>query len=67
VACSLCVSCEWVGHVEQGSVTCYFQVVRDSLERATVSLAANRHDIAEPGTGDFATIDLLVNLAQKHG
>eukprot|EP00878_Enallax_costatus_P011766 GHUV01012282.1.p1 GENE.GHUV01012282.1~~GHUV01012282.1.p1 ORF type:complete len:518 (+),score=113.09 GHUV01012282.1:1083-2636(+) len=43
------------------------QEVRDSLQRAAVSLAANRHDTAEPTTGDFATIDLLVDLAQKHG
>eukprot|EP00775_Hariotina_reticulata_P003264 gene3264-3542_t len=43
------------------------QELRDSLERATVSVAANRHDTAEPDTGDFATIDLLVDLAQKHG
>eukprot|EP00879_Flechtneria_rotunda_P017926 GHRR01018788.1.p1 GENE.GHRR01018788.1~~GHRR01018788.1.p1 ORF type:complete len:455 (+),score=139.31 GHRR01018788.1:2185-3549(+) len=43
------------------------QAQRDSLERATVSLAANRHDTAEPATGDFPTIDLLVDLAQKQG
>lgn len=46
--------------------TC-LQELRDSLQRATVSVAANRHDTAEPNTGDFATIDLLVELAQKHG
>jgi hypothetical protein len=40
--------------------------MRDRMERATVSLAANRHDTASPGTGEFATIDLLVDLAQKH-
>lgn len=42
------------------------QVLRDSLQRATVSLAANRHDTGLDGVGDFATIDLLVDLAQKH-
>jgi hypothetical protein len=41
-------------------------VLRDSLQRATVSLAANRHDTGVDGIGDFATIDLLVDLAQKH-
>jgi hypothetical protein len=39
--------------------------MRDGMERATVSLAANRHDTAAPNTGEFATIDLLVDLAQK--
>lgn len=42
------------------------QTLRDNLQRATVSVAANRHDTAMGGTGDFATIDLLVDLAQKH-
>lgn len=42
------------------------QVLRDSLKRATVSIKANRHDTGVDGTGDFATIDLLVDLAQKH-
>ncbi|WIA14928.1 hypothetical protein OEZ85_001641 [Tetradesmus obliquus] len=42
------------------------QDMRDRMLRATVSLAANRHDTAAPDTGEFATIDLLVDLAQKH-
>jgi hypothetical protein len=41
------------------------QALRESLQRATVSLAANRHDTGRDGCGDFATIDLLVDLAQK--
>ena len=42
------------------------QALRESLQRATVSLAANRHDPGVGGTGDFATIDLLVDMAQKY-
>lgn len=42
------------------------QTVREGLQRATVSLAANRHDTGVDGIGDFSTIDLMVDLAQKH-
>lgn len=41
------------------------QAARDSMTKAMVSTVVGRHDVANAMTGEYATIDTLVKLAQK--